>query len=179
MSRSPPLSRLVGLVALFALFGLFGPFGLLACSRAAAPSGAGAGQGPDAGCTPTPSAPVKLPSFEADLLFQYLSGDREGQASGLRVHLDGRLDRRQKDGPWQADTPLDAARLARLRATLEAAALRQQPASWRADPPPEDATSWTLQSRDAAGAISLSGLGCRPALVDALFVQVAPLLSPG
>ena len=111
----------------------------------------------------------------ADVLFQYLIGDREGDLSGFRIGADGRVERLSR-GAWRPDASLDAARLARARAAVDAAGLRARPAVYRADPPPDDATSWSMQARDATGAVALSGLGCRPAFVDAMFEQIAPVL---
>ena len=148
---------------------------LLACTGREAVSPAVAATSD--GCGRPGEAAVNLPAFEDGVVFQFLTGDREGERSGFRVWSDGRLERMRRDGPWQSDVPLDATRLAALEAVVAEAGLRAHPTHYRPEVLPSDPTTWFLQARDGDGVIAMGGKGCRPALVDVLFEGVAPLLT--
>lgn len=122
---------------------------------------------------------MALPDFPDDALFQYLRGNREGEYSGFRVLLDGRLLRMKRDGPWQEDAPLGDQRLQAMQAALAAAEIEAHAGIYQPQVAPDDATSWAMAYRNAQGEVStLGGVGCKPELVQPLFDQIAPLLVP-
>ena len=59
---------------------------------------------------------MNLPDFPDDALFQYHTGNREGEWSGFRVFKDGRLHRQKRDAPWHEDVSLDEAPLLLIEA---------------------------------------------------------------
>lgn len=119
-----------------------------------------------------------LPNFPNDAVFQYMSANREGVWRGFRILRDQRLLRTNREGQWEEDTPLDRARYEAVHAAVAAAKLEPGSATYGVDPAPDDATGWVLHSRQEAGLVVLSGLGCRPAFVDALIGNIAPHLTP-
>jgi len=148
---------------------------LIGCGRAQ-PAPSAATTVPTADC-PSTGAHMTLPDAPPDAVVQFMTANREGAWRGFRVLADGSLMRTSRSGEWEADSPLDAARLAALRAVVDAAGLHGRATRYGGDPPPDDAGGWALHT-GGPQPVAMGGLGCRPAFVDTLVQAVAPHLTP-